>query len=125
MLPTRVSPRQSGAAGARPCSTPPGGASQGLISGYVLQSAGCSAGQVESLGLHDGARSGSGVGGRYGHGGSEDTPVEWEWEGEAARFFFVGFVSGDRLFSRTKNVKNMMLIEDYTRGLHNSHSQLA
>ena len=87
MLPTRVSPRQSGAAGARPCSTPPGGARQGLISGYVLQSAGCSAGQVESLGLHDGAR--SGVGGRYGHGGSEDTPVEWEWEGEAARFFFV------------------------------------
>ena len=35
--PTRIPPRQSGAA--RPCSTPPGGARQGPIAGYVLQSA--------------------------------------------------------------------------------------
>ena len=35
--PTRIPPRQSGAA--RPCRTPPGGARQGPIGGYVLQSA--------------------------------------------------------------------------------------
>jgi hypothetical protein len=45
--------------------------------------------------------------------------------GRGRKILFCSFVSGDRLFSRTKNVKNMMLIEDYTRGLHNSHSQLA
>ena len=35
--PTRIPPRQSGAA--RPCSSPSGGARQGPIAGYVLQSA--------------------------------------------------------------------------------------
>ena len=46
--PARIPPRQSEAA--RPCSTPPGGARQGPISGYVLQSV-SSAGRAESLGL--------------------------------------------------------------------------